>query len=178
MIGFKEAFHAADFEPGSTEKYGQVQDKIEAMLSTPHSGPTDWIIFLAEILDWLQLRADYDDYTRDPSHPWPHGFIGPDLVRAFAAMAMFFPECNATTLVTKFLNSKQCEDFKNSRLFDADKRRKSRPDRRTRTSYKYRSKGFWTEWNAFMKTDRYFVDKYPVEWSVAIRPIIAHCMYP
>lgn len=147
------------------------------MLKTVHKGPTDWVFFLAEILDWLELRGDYDDYVQDPAYPWPHSFIVQDLVRAFAAVAMFFPEPDAAKQITMFLNSKQCKDFKNSLLFDPKERSKTRPDRRTRTSYKFRDKKFWNEWNDFLKTNSksYFADVYPLDWSIAIRPIIAHC---
>ncbi|KAM6506796.1 hypothetical protein FALCPG4_018622 [Fusarium falciforme] len=172
-FGFKESFHAGDLEPGSNEKWDEVQERINAMLGTPHAGPTDWVWFLAEILDWLALRADYDDYTHDPSAPWPHGFIIQDLVRAFAAMAMFFPEAEAATLVTMFIKSKQCDNFRNTLLFDPKERSKTLPDRRTRTSYKFRDPKFWTEWNEFLKTKSYYADVYPFDWSLAVRPIVA-----
>lgn len=38
--GFRESFHAGDLEPGSTEKYEEVQKKIKIMLKTIHYGPT------------------------------------------------------------------------------------------------------------------------------------------
>ncbi|KAF5565793.1 major facilitator superfamily transporter [Fusarium phyllophilum] len=37
-----------------------------------------------------------------------------------------------------------------------------------------RDKEFWKEWKEFYKTERYFGDVYPMEWSLAVRPIIAH----
>lgn len=145
------------------------------MLATPHAGPTDWVWFLAEILDWLDLRADYKDYTHDPSFPWPHGFIIQDLVKAFACVAMFFPEANAATLVTQFIKSKQCDDFRNTALFDPKERSKTLPDRRSRTSFKFRDPAFWTEWNEFLKTKSFYADVYPFDWSLVVRPIIARC---
>ncbi|KAF5009291.1 hypothetical protein FDECE_4503 [Fusarium decemcellulare] len=172
-FGFKESFHEGDLEPDATKKFQEVQDKIGIMLRTSHIGPTDWIWFLAEILDWLNLRADYDDYVQDPSAPWPHSFIDQDLVRAFAAVAMFFPEPDVTTQVTQFINSSQCTEFKNSLLFDPKERGKTRPDRRDRTSYKFRDPAFWTEWKEFLKTKSYFADVYPMDWSMAVRPIVA-----
>ncbi|KAM5360707.1 hypothetical protein ACJZ2D_013585 [Fusarium nematophilum] len=173
-FGFKESFHAGDLEPGSNEKFTEVQERITTMLKHPHSGSTDWVWFLVEILDWLRLRADYDDYTQDPAFPWPHAFIIQDLVRAFAAVAMFFPEVETTALVTQYIQSSACEEFRNSLLFNPKERGKTRPDRRGRTSYKFRDKKFWTKWNEFLKTDRYFADVYPMEWSIAVRPIVAH----
>ncbi|KAF4975727.1 hypothetical protein FZEAL_7503 [Fusarium zealandicum] len=173
-FGFKESFHAADLEPGSTEKFYQVQNQINMMLSSAHSGPADWVWFLADILDWLELRADYKDYIHDPAAPWPHSFIAQDLLRAFAAMAMFFPEPDVTSLVTKFLGSSPCQEFKASLLFDPKERSQTRPDRKSRTSYKFRNKEFWDEWNKFLKTPGYYADVYPMDWSLVLRPIVAH----
>ncbi|KAH6979170.1 hypothetical protein EDB82DRAFT_577428 [Fusarium venenatum] len=53
---------------------------------------------------------------------------------------------------------------------------KVRPDQRTRTSYKFREKKFWKEWEEFYnkKTDTYWADEYPIEWSLTVRPILAH----
>ena len=92
-------------------------------------------------------------------------------------MSMFFPESRVTGQVTKFLNTTQCEEFRGSLLFDPKERSnsKSLPDRRTRTSYKFRDKKFWTEWTEFLKTERYYADVYPLDWSLAVRPIVAHC---
>ncbi|KAF5019520.1 hypothetical protein F66182_8462 [Fusarium sp. NRRL 66182] len=176
-FSFKESFHAGDLEPGYNEKYEEVQEKIRAMLKTPHSGSTQWVWYLIEILDWLALRGDYEEYADNPADPWPHSFIVHDLVQAFAAMAMFFPECEVAKLVTQFLSSKQCDEFRKSVLFDPKERSKTRPDRRTRTSYKFRDKKFWKEWEAFYKDpkrSRYYADVYPLEWSRVVRPIIAH----
>ncbi|KAH6603838.1 mfs allantoate [Trichoderma cornu-damae] len=176
-FGFKESFHQGDLEPGSTERYFEVQEKIETMLGTTHTGATDWVLFVAEILDWLQIRADYDDYADDPSAPWPHPFVVQDLVQAFAAVAMFFPEPDTTAGVTAFLKSDQCEGFRNSLLFDPRERSKTLPDRRSRTSYKYRKAKFWAEWtDNIAKNPKHYTDIYPLEWSLAIRPIIAKRM--
>lgn len=145
------------------------------MLGFTHSGSTDWVWFIAEILDWLELRGDYEDYARDPLTPWPHSFIIHDIVRAFVTMAMFFLGLDVTALVTKFVNSNQCEAFRNSLLFDPEQRRKIRPDRRGRTSFKFRNPEFWKGWNEFLKTKKYYADVYPFGWSLAIRPIVARC---
>ncbi|KAL9568814.1 hypothetical protein ACKAV7_007031 [Fusarium commune] len=173
-FSFKESFHAGDLEPGYNAKYNLLQETLRAMLKTPHVGSTDWIFFIAEILEWLDLRGDYDDYVQDPQYPWPHSFIIQDIVQAFAMIAMFFPDSDATKLVTMFINSSQCDEFRKSGVFDLEERSKVRPDRRTRTSYKFRDKEFWKEWKEFYKTDRYFADVYPMEWSLTVRPIIAH----
>lgn len=143
------------------------------MLKLAHTGSTDWVFLLVEILDWLQIRADYDDYAQDPAAPWPHPFIVQDLVQAFVMVAMFFPESNVTTNVTAFLKSDECESFRNSLLFNPQERCKSLPDRRSRTSYRYRDKKFWDEWNKIAEGPGYFTDIFPLEWSLNIRPTIA-----
>ncbi|TVY66152.1 hypothetical protein Focb16_v009965 [Fusarium oxysporum f. sp. cubense] len=94
------------------------------MLKTPHVGSTDWIFFIAEILEWLDLRGDYDDYVQDPRYPWPHSFIVQDIVQVFAMIAMFFPDSNVTKLVTMFVNSSQCDEFRKSGVFDPKERSK------------------------------------------------------
>ncbi|KAF4991683.1 hypothetical protein FGRMN_7656 [Fusarium graminum] len=175
-FSFKESFHAGDLEPGYNAKYDQIQEHLRAMLQLVHTGPTDWIWYIAEILDWLELRVDEDDYAEDPAAPWPHSFIVQDLVQAFAMVAMFFPDSDVTKLVTLFIKSSQCDEFRESGLFDAKERSKTRPDRRTRTSYKFRDKEFWNQWNAFYKKDSktFYADEYPMEWSLTVRPVIAH----
>ncbi|KAF5598826.1 major facilitator superfamily transporter [Fusarium pseudocircinatum] len=173
-FSFKESFHAGDLEPGYNAKYNLLQETLRAMLKTPHVGSTDWIFFIAEILEWLDLRGDYDDYVQDPQYPWPHSFIVQDIVQAFAMIAMFFPRSDVAKLPTMFVNSSQCDEFRKSGVFDPKERSKVRPDRRTRTSYKFRDKEFWKEWKEFYKTERYFGDVYPMEWSLTVRPIIAH----
>ncbi|KAF5978634.1 major facilitator superfamily transporter [Fusarium coicis] len=173
-FSFKESFHAGDLEPGYNAKYNLLQETLRAMLKTSHVGSTDWIFFIAEILEWLDLRGDYDDYVQDPQYPWPHSFIVQDIVQAFAMIAMFFPNSDVAKLPTMFVNSSQCDEFRKSGVFDPKERSKVRPDRRTRTSYKFREKEFWKEWKEFYKTERYFGDVYPMEWSLTVRPIIAH----
>lgn len=174
QIEFKSSFHAGDLEPGSDEKYSEVQGILDTMLKHKHSGPTDWVWLIADILDWLDLQVDSDDYAMDHAAPWPHDFIVHDMVRAFAAMALFFPGLEVTSLVTKFLNSDQCESSRNSLLFNPKERGKTKPDRRSRTSYRHRGKDFWKDFHTLMEGPKYFTEAYPFDWSLAIRPIIAH----
>ena len=152
------------------------------MLQQTYVGATAWVWHIASILDWLKLRADYDpfDHSHDPQAPWPNSFIVQDMVQAFAMMAMFFPDLEVTKLVTMFVNSDSCEEFRESGIFDVKERSKVRLDRRTRTSYKFRPKEFWKEWKEFYDkdTDRFWAEVYPMEWSVAVRPIVAECMLP
>lgn len=174
-IEFKTSFHAGDLEPESDQKYSQVQDIVETMLNQKHSGPTDWVWFIVDIIDWFKIQVNNDDYAKDPAAPWPHDFIVHDMVRAFAAMAMFFPKLEATALVTKFLKSDYCKTYRNSLLFDPKERGKTPPDRRKRTSYKHRSRSFWKDWKTLVDGPDYFTEAYPFDWSLAVRPIIAHC---
>ncbi|KAF4452302.1 mfs allantoate protein [Fusarium austroafricanum] len=177
-FSFEESFHMGDLQPGCNAKPYQLQDILSVMLRTKMTteGSTDWFWFIAEILDWLELRGDYDEYTQDPQYPRPHSFIVQDLVQAFAMMAMFFPNLDVTKLVTMFINSSQCDEFRKSGLFEPKERSQTRPGRRTRTSYKFREKGVWKEWKDFYKKDskRLYGDVYPMEWSLTVRPIIAH----
>ncbi|KAF5638658.1 major facilitator superfamily transporter [Fusarium sp. NRRL 25303] len=152
-FSFKESFHAGDLEPGYNTKYNLLQETLRAMLKTPHVGSTDWIFFIAEILEWLELRGDFDDYVQDPQYPWPHSFIVQDIVQAFAMIAMFFPNSDVAKLPTMFVNSSQCDEFRRSGVFDPKERSKVRPDRRTRTSYKFREKEFWKEWKEFYEME-------------------------
>lgn len=109
----------------------------------------------------------------DLSAPWPHAFVVNDIVQAFATMAMFFPELEVTALVTKFIQSDQCETFRNSLVFNPRERGKTQPDRRGRTSYKLRDSKFWDEWNKVWDAEGYYTENIPLEWNIAIRPIIA-----
>ncbi|PNP50352.1 hypothetical protein THARTR1_08956 [Trichoderma harzianum] len=171
---FKMAFHEGGLEPGCTERYLQVQEIITTMLKTAQAESADWVYYIALLMHWLEVEAPDDDYYGDyGSDPWSHAFIVQDMVQAFSTMAMFFPEVDTTAHVTAFLKSDQYEGFRNSALFDPRERRKSRPDRRSRASYKYRDAKFWTEWKAILEKDRHFSDIYPFDWSLAIRPIIA-----
>ncbi|KAH0489941.1 hypothetical protein TgHK011_001430 [Trichoderma gracile] len=172
-FNFKEAFHDGDLEPGSKEKYLQVQEMITSMLKTPHTGKTDWVFYIAELMGWLKLRADYDEYSSDPRAPWPHSFVVQDMVQAFVTMAMFFPESETATNVMKLFDAEKWEKLRNTAIFDPRERSKTLPDRRSRTSYKFRDPKFWTPWKDLGKTKRYYADVYPLDWSLAVRPIVA-----
>ena len=178
MVDFKEAFHDGDLEPGSSEKHSQVKVVIDSMLKTPHWGKTDWVLYIAELLAWLKIRADYDEYTSDPRAPWPHSFVVQDMVQAFVTMAMFFPESEAAASVMTLFRSEEWEKLRNSAIFDPRERSKTLPDRRSRTSYKFRDPKFWTPWKDLGKSNRYYADIYPLDWSLAVRPIVAKCQYP
>lgn len=147
------------------------------MLKTPHTGGTDWVFYIAELMGWLNLRADYDEYSDDPRAPWPHSFVVQDMVQAFVTMAMFFPESEIAANVMKLFDH-EWEKLRNSAIFDPRERSKTLPDRRSRTSYKFRDPKFWQPWKDLGKTKRYFADVYPMDWSLAVRPIVAKCQFP
>ncbi|CAG1962744.1 unnamed protein product [Fusarium graminearum] len=177
--GYKQSLHAGDLEPGCSAKYDLLQKTLQAMLQTTHSGPTDWVLYIASILDWLNVRGDYkpEEYTMDGPAPWPHSFIVQDLVEAFVTMAMFFPGLEVTKFVIEFVNSSQCEEFRNSGVFDIEERNKARPDRRTGAGYTFREKEFWNEWNEFYnddEEDEFWPERYLMEWSLTVRPTLAH----
>ncbi|EGR47097.1 uncharacterized protein TRIREDRAFT_65012 [Trichoderma reesei QM6a] len=123
-------------------------------------------------MGWLNLRADYDEYSDDPRAPWPHSFVVQDMVQAFVTMAMFFPESEIAANVMKLFDH-EWEKLRNSAIFDPRERSKTLPDRRSRTSYKFRDPKFWQPWKDLGKTKRYFADVYPMDWSLAVRPIVA-----
>lgn len=117
----------------------------------------------------------------DGPAPWPHSFIVQDLVDVFVMMAMFLPGLEVTKFVTEFVNSSQCEEVRNSGVFDIEERNKVRPDRRTGTGYMFREKEFWNEWNEFYnddEEDESWPERYLMEWSLTVRPTLAHCWLP
>jgi hypothetical protein len=167
-------------EPGASDRYHEVQNILSEMTKTTHTGSTAWVLFIAETLDWLGLRADYDEaeYRTVSSVPWPHSFIAEDMVRAFATMAMFFPGVDEASLVHEFLGSSQWDSFRESDLFKPRERSRTLPDTRRRTSFKYREDSFWHPWWKFFSSKpegEHWAEAYPYDWSLAIRPIIAQC---
>ncbi|KAI0378676.1 hypothetical protein F5Y04DRAFT_143384 [Hypomontagnella monticulosa] len=175
---FIEAFHDADLEPGAPEKYAKTREILSGILGSQQVGEsTDWVWFIVDILDWLGVRTDYDTYTHDTQAPWPHPFITQDIVKAYTSMAMFFPNLEQCKPVRNFFQSEEGAKYKDSLLFKPGERAQTLPDCRKKTSFRYRPKEFWNEWEGFLektiKEDKFYADIYPMDWSVAIRPIIA-----
>ncbi|KAI1773620.1 hypothetical protein F4818DRAFT_449017 [Hypoxylon cercidicola] len=173
-----EDFHAADLEPGAQEKYAETCNILSGILgSRQTSESTDWVWFLATTLDWLDLRTDYDTYTHEPQEAWPHAFITQDIVKAFALMAMFFPNLDVCQPVTSFFKSEEGLKYKDTSILKPHERGQTLPDCRTRTSTVFRPKEFWKEWDEAPKDakadGRHHADAVPMKWSVATRPIIA-----
>ncbi|KAI0880759.1 uncharacterized protein GGS22DRAFT_182070 [Annulohypoxylon maeteangense] len=173
-----EAFHAGDLEPGAQEKYAETCKILRGILGPQKTfGSTDWVWFLVDILDWLELRTDYTTYSHEARAGWPHPFITQDIVKAFMQMAMFFPTLEQCKPAKDFFESEEGSQYKDSLLFNLTERAKAIPDCRARASFKHRPKRFWNEWDALLKdaeeNDKYFADVYPIKWSVAVRPILA-----
>ncbi|VUC25117.1 unnamed protein product [Clonostachys rosea] len=125
-----------------------------------------------DTLDWLGIVVD-GHIPNDLNAPWPHAFVVNDIVQAFATMAMFFPDLEVTDFVTKYIQSDQCQSFRDSMVFNPRERGKTQPDRKGRTNYKLRDSKFWDEWNKVWDAKGYFTENFPLEWNIALRPIIA-----
>lgn len=150
---------------------------MQDILRLDHTGSTDWVCFLAGILDWLDLRADHDVINPADNDPWTHSFIAHDLCQAFVTMALFFPEVELTAFVKEYLESEQAGNFRESLLFDPKQRSKIRPDRRTATSFEYRKRDFWADLYQLSKAEGakglHYMESLPMDWSVVARSTVA-----
>ncbi|KAK7962471.1 MFS allantoate transporter [Apiospora aurea] len=177
-IALKQGFHLGDLEPGAQEKYDLSTRMIQAIQNIEPAGNAQAMFwFVAGIMDWLDVKAEYSGYNHDQHAPWPHSFIVQDLVHATACMAPFFSKAEAAGPVTAFMESAAGSEFRESALFRPQERAQMLPDRRTRTGFRTRPKPFWKEWHAILEhctsRHKWHVADFPIEWSVAIRPIIA-----
>ncbi|KAI1373044.1 hypothetical protein F4677DRAFT_462599 [Hypoxylon crocopeplum] len=175
---FVEGFHAGDLEPGAQEKYAETCKILDGILGSHQaSGSTDWVWFLVNLIDWLGLRTDYNTYSRVARAGWPHPFIMQDILKAFASMAMFFPNLEQSKPVTDYFKSDEGTKYRDTLILKPHERAKTLPDCRSRTGFKYRPKEFWKEWEDVLRDakakQKSYAELYPMEWSVAIRPIIA-----
>ncbi|KAK3990144.1 hypothetical protein QBC44DRAFT_72016 [Cladorrhinum sp. PSN332] len=174
---FKDTFHLGDLEPGGQERYQESMKLIIGLQKYESPSPEkhlEWPWFCMEILDWLNLKIYYEDYVREPIDPWPHRYILQDIVQAFMTMGLFFPNVGITSIIQEYLNSEEGQKFKDGKIFDPVSRRATRPDVRTRTSCAYRPKKFWDKWEKEVYTgDDFYVETFPKDWNMAIRPIIA-----
>ncbi|KAI1134852.1 hypothetical protein F5Y05DRAFT_192827 [Hypoxylon sp. FL0543] len=173
-----EAFHAADLEPGAQEKYAETCKILGGILESHlNTKSTDWVWSIVNILDWLRVRTDYDTYTYEPLAPWPHPFVTQDIVKAYVQTAIFFPNLEQCKPMVNFFESKEGSEYKDTLLLKPHERAKTLPDCRTRSSFRYRPKEFWKEWEAVLKeakaNSKFYADVYPIKWNVAIRPMIA-----
>ncbi|KAK4167641.1 hypothetical protein QBC43DRAFT_311164 [Cladorrhinum sp. PSN259] len=174
---FKDTFHLGDLEPGAQERYQEAMKLIIGLQKYESPNPEkhlEWAWFCMEILDWLNLKIYYEDYVRDPVNPWPHRYILQDIVAAFMTMGLFFPNVGVTSVIQEYLDTDEGRKFKDSKIFDPVLRQATRPDARTRTSCAYRPKEFWDKWeNEVHHKGGSYIDQFPVDWNMAIRPVIA-----
>jgi hypothetical protein len=171
---FKDTFHLGDLEPGAQEKHALSTKLVQGIQKFVRDTPTlDWPWFCMELLDWMHLKLYYNKYPPEPLKPWPHRYIVQDITQAFVTMALFFPNLEVTSVVGDYLGSDGGKEFKDSPIFDPHGRSKELPDRRTRTSNKFRPPEFWNGLNELEATGKCIYDIYPLDWSLAIRPIIA-----
>ncbi|KAF2963908.1 hypothetical protein GQX73_g9656 [Xylaria multiplex] len=173
-----EAFHAGDLEPQAPRKYEETCAVVNGILNQQGSGSShSWLWFVLEVLEWLGVRADYTEYSREATAAWPHPFIIQDILKAWAYMAIFFPNLEQCQPAADFFKSEEGQTYRESPLRDPRQRASALPDIRTKTSFKYRPKAFWNEWNGILakaeETETYYEAVFPLQWSVAIRPIIA-----
>jgi hypothetical protein len=173
--GYKESFHLGDLEPGAREKYVESMKIITGLQKARTAGParTDWTWFCLDILDQLRLQAWYDKYDENNPAALPHRYLAQDITQAFVTMALFFPNVEVTKLVKDFLYSEEGSQFKNSDIFDPVTRSQRIPDRRSRTSQSLRPEGFFEQLEELETGEGLMVDRYPMDWSKTVRPIIA-----
>ncbi|KAJ4302088.1 hypothetical protein N0V88_002224 [Collariella sp. IMI 366227] len=173
---YKDSFHLADLEPGAQERYKEAMKLIIGGQKYQSPNPHDhihWAWFCMELLDWMNLELCYDEYSPEPISPWPHRYIAHDIVQAFMMMGLFFPNVKETSIIQEYLGTEEGKAFKDSKLFDAAARSAKRPDVRTSRSTNYRPKSFWNEWYKHYNGDEHWLDAYPWDWAMTIRPIIA-----
>ncbi|KAI3333171.1 hypothetical protein F4824DRAFT_503461 [Ustulina deusta] len=173
-----EAFHAGDLEPDAPRKYEETCAIVKGVLNQQETDSGHaWLWFVLEVLEWLGVRADYTGYTQVMTAPWPHPFIIQDTLKAWAYMATSFPDLEQCQPATDFFKSEEGQRYQESPLHDPHQRASTLPDIRTKTSFRYRPKKFWKEWDDIVtkaNEDRvYYADVFPLQWNVAIRPILA-----
>ncbi|KAI1754831.1 hypothetical protein F4782DRAFT_528188 [Xylaria castorea] len=173
-----QAFHAGDLEPDAPRKYEETCAIVKGILNQQgtHSNLT-WLWFTLEVLEWLGVRADYTDYAQMATAPWPHPFITQDMLKAWAYMAIFFPDLEECQPATDFFKSEEGQRHQESPLHDPRQRASTLPDIRTKTSFRYRPKSFWREFDDIVtkatETRTYYAHAFPLQWGVAVRPILA-----
>ncbi|KAI1328999.1 hypothetical protein F5Y16DRAFT_409363 [Xylariaceae sp. FL0255] len=173
-----EAFHAGDLEPGAPEKYQETCAIIDGILDQEDVECSQaWLWFALEILDWLNVRADWTEYTHVGAEPFPHPFVTQDILKAWAHVAIFFPELEQSQPATEFFRSGKGQKYHASTLLDSCRRAANVPSIRTKTSFKYRPKKFWKEWDDIVtkarETGKYYADMFSPQWDIATRPILA-----
>jgi hypothetical protein len=86
---------------------------------------------------------------------------------------LFFPNLEVTSVVRDYLNTEEGSEFKSNPIFDQEARTKALPDRRTRTSNRFRGPEFWSALTALYDGDKNIFDINPRDWAMTIHPVIA-----
>ena len=147
-------FHAADLESGAKERYTEMNTILKKMQRYNTPGEIR-VIHCLGILKWMGLSPEKTVHSR----------MIRDMRNAYVMMSLFFP--------TKFFESNGGIQYKDSLLFNQSERmRRLPPDRRAHYSNVCMPKQLWAEWDTFH--EGHDVHKYPFEWDLTIRPIIAH----
>jgi hypothetical protein len=157
-------------EPEAQEKYDESIRLIDA-IEKNEMKKLDKARFCIFILDLLGVQPFFEKRSRR------------DVVAAFAKICPFFPEHKVAS-ISELLNSEAGLEFKDSLLFKPSERAKSLPNRRSHNSNLYRPEEFWADWESKFtrvegrrrnEPDYLLTDRYPLEWDVIIRPILAQC---
>ena len=108
-------------------------------------------------------------------------FILQDITHAFTCMAIFFPDIEICAPATEFFKSTEGSKYRDTQILKPLERSKTVPKHRTRASNNSRPDAFFHEWRAISKECKRenvpFRDRYPKDWSIAVRPIIAKCEF-
>ena len=157
FAAFKDSWHKADLAPGAQDRYLELKGILKSLYN---ARPRKYALFSFKILAMLG------------KHPQENRRVIPDAMQAYTMMSLFF----SFTLSDYIFE----DDVTESLLLDQTQRAREPPLRRSHLSNKLRPKRFWKEWDDFSRAlrqrERYNGEpNIPPEWSLAIRPILAHC---
>lgn len=168
---WKTAIHLADFEPGGHEKHREAERLLDA-LKRKHVNSMEVADYCLLTLRFLEQSPAYQRRCQR------------DIIDAFAKVCPYFPNQKVAS-ISKFLETEEGKLFKDSALFK-EERANAIPDKRSHTSNCYMPKDFFNEWDGRLKVvgnsgrddvPIFAPDKYPTEWDVGIRPILAKCEF-
>ncbi|KAF2808929.1 uncharacterized protein BDZ99DRAFT_444814 [Mytilinidion resinicola] len=159
---FKDCWHKADLSPGAAENYAEllkvVRKADDYLMSKINMGPYEMLAFMGMASKITQHRR-----------------IIPDAFHAYAAICMF----SETTDFITFASESSGLDLSESLLLKQAERAKHPPSRRTYRSNKTIDKDLFKAWDDLLRVNRKkpgqaVDDIYPLEWDIAVRPIVAN----
>ena len=145
---FKQSWHEADFHPGSPERRREAESIVGQMVK-----------YLESTVDKLK---HFQTLRFLDVHPATNRRVELDAIDARAMAMLFFH--------SDFLTSEYGISHKESLLLSQKERARFPPKRRPHTSNKYQPKALWEELDTHLKAQ---YRKYPMEWDIITRPIIA-----